>query len=111
MPTLFLDAGMLNTRLALHAPVDTEDGSGGAVRRWRADAMVWGHVEPVSARGHERGGQEGQVITHRVTIRARTGMGPGLRFVRFARAFEIVAVHDPDESGRYLVCRCREVAP
>jgi head-tail adaptor len=31
-----------------------------------------------------------------------------MRFRRLARLFAIVTVHDPDETGRYLVCRVRE---
>jgi head-tail adaptor len=31
-----------------------------------------------------------------------------MRFRKGVRLFEIVTVHDPDESGRYLVCRVRE---
>ena len=36
------------------------------------------------------------------------GVAAGMRFVRHARIFDIVTVHDPDDTGRYLVCRVRE---
>jgi SPP1 family predicted phage head-tail adaptor len=32
----------------------------------------------------------------------------GMRFTRAGRIFDIVTVHDPDETGRYLVCRVKE---
>jgi len=42
-------------------------------------------------------------------MRYRTGVASGMRFVKGTRLFEIVTVHDPDESGRYLVCKVKEV--
>jgi head-tail adaptor len=34
-----------------------------------------------------------------------------MRLTKAGRVFEIVTVHDPDETGRYLVCRTKEVRP
>jgi head-tail adaptor len=31
-----------------------------------------------------------------------------MRLSRLGRGFDILTVHDPDESGRYLVCRVKE---
>jgi len=47
-------------------------------------------------------------VTHRVTRRHRGNVRAGMRFTRRDRIFEIATVHDPDETGRYLVCRVRE---
>ena len=41
-------------------------------------------------------------------MRWRNGVASGMRFARQGRIFDIVTVHDPDETGRYLVCRARE---
>ena len=49
-----------------------------------------------------------ETVTHRITIRKRNDIRSGMRFVKGARVFEIETVHDPDETGRYLVCRVRE---
>lgn len=111
MPTLFLDPGALASRLTLEKASDVPDGEGGAVRNWSAVAAMWGRVEPVSAAGRELAGQAGQVVTHRIYVRARAGISPGMRFVKLQRVFEIKAIHDPDESGRYLVCLCEEARP
>jgi head-tail adaptor len=31
-----------------------------------------------------------------------------MRFMKGARIFDILTIHDPDETGRYLICRVRE---
>ena len=49
-----------------------------------------------------------ETVTHRVTLRWRNGVAAGMRFARQGRIFDIVTVHDPDDTGRYLVCRARE---
>jgi SPP1 family predicted phage head-tail adaptor len=49
-------------------------------------------------------------LTHRIWLRARTGVSEGMRFRKGARTFTIRAVRDPDETGRYLVCLCEEGA-
>lgn len=108
MPILLLDPGMLNTRLELEAPVDLPDGRGGATRNWEHVISLWGRVEPVSARSAEIAAALSQRVTHRVTVRARTGLRPGMRFLRRGRAFAVSAVNDPDETGRFLTCLCEE---
>lgn len=49
-----------------------------------------------------------ETVTHRITIRRREGIRSGMRLVKGTRVFAIVTVHDPDETGRYLICRTRE---
>jgi SPP1 family predicted phage head-tail adaptor len=71
-------------------------------------ATVFARIEPVSAESRFGAGQTLETLTRRITLRRRDGVASGMRFVRQGRVFEIVTVHDPDESGRYLVCRARE---
>lgn len=108
MATLFLDPGMLNTRLDLEESVEAEDGQGGAARDWAYVTGLWGRIEPVSALSAEIAAGLRQRVTHRVTIRHREAVRQQMRFLRLGRAFSIRTVHDPDESGRYLVCLCEE---
>ena len=79
MPGLVLDPGALATRLQLQGAEDAPDGQGGASRTWTTVAAVWGRVEPVSASARELAGQAGQVVTHRVHLRARPGIAVGMR--------------------------------
>jgi len=111
MPTLMLDPGALATRLTLEQAVDAPDGEGGATRSWSVAASLWGKVELVSAIGRELAGQAGQVVTHRIYLRAGRDIALGMRLVKLERMFEIKAMYDPDESGRYVVCLCEETVP
>lgn len=108
MDLIFLDAGALNARLELEAPVETPDGQGGAAVSHAAGSSHWARLEPVSAELVELGHVERQGVTHRIWIRHAGGVVPGKRFRKGARVFEILTAHDPDETRRYLVCHVRE---
>lgn len=103
--------GELRQRFALEAPVDVPDDTGGVLRSWAPLAHVWGRVTP--QRGEQRFTADAMetAITHLVTIRARPDVANGMRFRLGARALLIRAVIDPDESGRFFLCRCEEFAP
>jgi len=109
MPPLFVDPGFLRVELALQTATLTPDGLGGHTENWAEIATVFGRIEPVSARAVFGAAQTLETVTHRITMRWRAGVTSGMRFARAARIFEIVTVHDPDETGRYLVCRAREI--
>ena len=108
MSTLFVDPGSLRSELALQAATTAPDGQGGHTENWAEIATVFARIEPVSATSRFGPDQTMEMVTHRVTLRWRNGVAAGMRFVRQARIFDIVTVHDPDDTGRYLVCRARE---
>ncbi|GLS32923.1 phage head-tail adaptor, putative, SPP1 family [Mesorhizobium albiziae] len=108
MRSVLLDPGALRHELTLQAATPTADGLGGHAETWNEIASVFGLIEPVSANSIVRGDQALETVTHRITIRKRDGILSGMRFVKGTRVFAIVTIHDPDESGRYLVCRTRE---
>jgi SPP1 family predicted phage head-tail adaptor len=99
MATLFVDPGEFHTELVLEEAVAAPGGGA----RWQERAVVYGHIEPVTAFA---AGTE--TATHRITLRHRDGLACGMRLTKGARKFAIISVHDPDESGRYLVCRTEE---
>lgn len=108
MNLTFLDAGQLTVRLDLESAVETPDGQGGATVSHAVESSHWARVEPVSADHVELGHVERQNVTHRIWIRHAAGVAAGKRFRKGMRMFEILTVHDPDETGRYLVCRVKE---
>jgi SPP1 family predicted phage head-tail adaptor len=108
MRTLFLDPGSLRAELSLQAATPVADGLGGHAENWAEVATVFARIEPVSAASRFGPDQTVESVTHRVTLRWRNGVAAGMRFARQARIFDIVTVHDPDDTGRYLVCRVRE---
>jgi SPP1 family predicted phage head-tail adaptor len=108
MQVKLLDPGDLGTELILEQAALAPDGAGGHAETWSEVATVFAHVEPVAAKEAFGAAQESSRVTHRVTIRQRGDIASAMRFRRGQRIFEILTVHDPDETGRYLVCRTRE---
>jgi len=108
MAVLFIDPGELRTEIVLEACTTEPDGFGGFSEIWTATATLFAMIEPVSATSVFGADQTLETTTHRITVRHRGGVASGMRFVKGTRIFEIVTVHDPDESGRYLVCRVTE---
>ncbi|WP_102957765.1 phage head closure protein [Mangrovicella endophytica] len=108
MGRLFLDPGLLRWQASLQTADLLPDASGGAVISWREVALISVHLEPVSAKAQERFGQREATVTHRVICRHRSGLDRGMAFVINGRRLIIRTVHDPDEGGRFLLCRCEE---
>jgi SPP1 family predicted phage head-tail adaptor len=108
MNMTFLDAGQLTARLDLESAIETPDGQGGVTVSHAVESSHWARVEPISADRAELGHVERQGVTHRLWIRHAAGVVPGKRFRKGARVFDVMTVHDPDETARYLVCRVKE---
>lgn len=108
MPTLFLDPGQFSHWLLIEEPVDEGDGQGGFTREWRETAATWGMIVPLSARMREVARQTDERTTHHITVRWRDDIRSGLRFRKGERLFRIRTAYDPDETGRFLLCRCEE---
>lgn len=104
----FIDPGAFRTELSLQEATVTGDGAGGHGETWNEIATVFARMEPVSARQTFGAGQTLENVTHRVTLRHRGDLKSGMRLVRQGRLLEIMTVHDPDETGRYQICRVRE---
>lgn len=103
------DPGALSARLRLERPVETPDGQGGAVVGFEAVADVWARIEPLAAGVEEVAGAGRVIVTHHVWLRFRADLAAGMRFAKGTRRFVVESVRDPDETGRSLLCRCREV--
>lgn len=106
-PTL-LDPGQLTARLYLEAPDGEGDGQGGVLSGWRAVCALWAAIEPLSQNAYEEASAEGMIVTHRIWTAYRRDVNAGMRLRKGARLFAIRSVADPDETGRFIVCRCEE---
>ena len=108
MATLFLDPGQFSHWLLIERAVDADDGSGGLDRRWEEVGACWAMVVPLSARMREIARQTDERTSHHITVRMRDDLRSGMRFRKGERLFAIRTAYDPDESGRFLLCRCEE---
>ena len=105
---MFVDPGAMRTELVLEQATPTPDGAGGVAVAVAVVATVLARLQPLVAREKIGAGQTREEVTHRVTIRHRPDVASGMRFVLGDRVLPILTVHDPDETGRYLICRTRE---
>ena len=102
------DPGALTARLRLERPVESPDGQGGATVGFETVADLWARIEPLAADVEEVAGAGRVLVSHHVWIRFRTDVAAGMRLIKGTRRFAVESLRDPDETGRYLLCRCRE---
>ena len=100
--------GRLRARLTVETPADTPDGAGGFTRSWVSGSTLAADIVPVRADEADFGEGRAGFATHRIIIRGRSDIASGNRFRLGARLFEIRAIHDRDEDGRYLTCLVQE---
>ena len=105
------DPGWLRQRVTLESAAGAPDDAGGETVTWDAVATLWARIEPTGAREQVVAGHLSGVVTHDVTIRWRGDIAGGMRVAYRGRTFRILAVHDPDETRRYLVARTMEETP
>ncbi|MFP5075732.1 phage head closure protein [Rhizobium sp. YIM 134829] len=106
-----LDPGLMTARLDLETFTETADGQGGVTRSAVLVATLWARIEPLMVATGERQDERLSEASHRIDLRYRTDLRAGMRLRKGTRIFEILAVHDPDETGRLSSCRCRELLP
>jgi SPP1 family predicted phage head-tail adaptor len=108
MRSVFFDPGQMTARLVLEAPLETPDGQGGAAVSFTEVAAFWARIEPVSEQREEQAGADVFTLMHRIWLRARDDIRPGMRLRKGTRVFAVRTWRDPDERGNYLVCLCEE---
>ncbi|MPZ55024.1 MAG: phage head closure protein [Rhizobiales bacterium] len=102
------DPGRLRHRLVLEAPVEADDGAGGVVRSYENIATVWAAIAPVTLSEQVAAEALGARLTHRIVIRTGFDVTTRHRFKLGNRMFRIVAIRDPDESGRFREIHAEE---
>lgn len=100
--------GDLRTELMLEEMTPVPDGAGGFSESWTSVATLFAKLEPIAVRDAFGADQTLEEVTHRATIRHLPDVASGMRLAWGTRRFLILTVHDPDETGRYLVLRTRE---
>lgn len=101
---LFIDPGKLTSELILEALHRLSDGMGGYTENWVEDTTIWGRIEPVSTAQRDFGTRPRPQITHRILVRFRDDISTDKRLRKGRRIFSLLSAHDPDETGRYLIC-------
>lgn len=108
MRASFIEPGVFRTEMALMQVTRLADGAGGHLEDWVEVASFLAHLEPAAPQAFFGADQRMERVTHRATMRWRGDVRPGMRLGRQGRRFRILTAHDPDETGRYLVCAIQE---
>ena len=85
------EIGELNRRLVLQAPVESDDGEGGATRTYSAVTTLWAQVVPQSARAEVAAGSLGAALRTTIVIRYRDDVTTRHQFQEGAVTYRIVA--------------------
>ena len=104
------DPGKLRHRLVLEAPAEADDGAGGVVRAYDNIATVWAAIMPVALSEQIAAEALGARLTHRIVFRAGVDVTTRHRFKLGSRVFRVVAIRDPDETGRFHEIHAEERA-
>lgn len=108
-----LDAGALRHRVALQKYDGGTDDYGDLLRQddshWQTMATVWAAVDPVSGREYYAAEQAQSEVTHKVRLRYRAGVTPGMRVLLGQRRLYIRSVIDWGERHESLLLMAQEV--
>ena len=103
--------GALRHRIAIEADSVTSDGGGGLDKPWATPttvAKVWAAIQPLRGAERLKAQQLEESITHKITIRYRTGISPSQRVNFKGRIFNIRSVINVEERNRWLELLCEE---
>ncbi len=102
-------AGALRHRVILESAVSTADGGGGMTTDWQQIAALWVAIHPLSGDERLAAGQFSSQLSHEIVLRYRPQLLPEMRFRKGERIFEIRAVINVEERGRWLRTFCEEL--
>lgn len=110
MEYFYLDPGELRHRLNLRENSPVEDGHGGFESVWTNVSEHWVRIMPARAGYSVRAEINAADYTHIIDMRQPVPAMAGMQFSAAdnSRTFSVLASYDPDETGRYLRCICRQ---
>ena len=97
-----MQAGRLDSRIALMQRGNTVDELGQPVESWTKVADLWADIRLRSGLESIKAGAQVSVVQASVRIRYRAGLNAGMRLIHNLQAYEILAVQ-PDVGGREFV--------
>lgn len=108
-----LDAGKLRHRVVVQRYVGQADEYGDIGRQedknWRNVCIVWAAVDPISGREYYAAEQAQSEVSHKVRMRYRGGIKPGMRLLLGERKLYIRSVIDWEERHENLLLMVQEV--
>lgn len=101
-------AGTLNKRVILQTVSRASNGGGGFTPTWADTATLWAEIEELSGSEGFEAQQVASKLSHKVTIRYRSGVTPQQRLKYGSRILQIRAVLNPGQRNERLELLCEE---
>lgn len=103
-------AGTLRHRITIQSVTETpRDAAGGVADTWGTYATAWASVEPLRGREFVEAAKVTAEVTHKITLRHRSGVTAKMRVSWDNRTFDILAPMNTNELDRELVLLVKEV--
>lgn len=100
--------GKMRHRVALQSRAATQAGTGQPTGAWSTVATVWASIEPLQGRELVAAMAAQSELTHRVTLRYRSGITTKMRVSYGGRFFNIHAVRNSEERNQVMFLDCTE---
>jgi len=105
-----MDSGKLRHRGEIQNPIDVRDEFGAiSYQEWVSFAYCWMKIEPLSGREYFAAAQTQSEISHKITMRYKSGIKPHYRILWNARIFDIQSIINTREENIELILYCSEV--
>lgn len=100
----------LKHRVSIQSKSDASDSQGGFTTSWATDATVWAAIQPMKGYEKFQAQQLQTPLSHKVTIRYRSGVTTAKRLLFGSRVLHIKEVINVNEDSAFLELRCLEQA-
>ena len=101
-------AGLLRNRVTIQTRSESTDDFGEIDFAWSNSATVWATIEPLSGKELMNAQQAGASVSHKISMRYKSGVNPKDRISYDSRTFEIESVRNFRERDISLELMCRE---
>lgn len=101
--------GELRHKITIKIPSETVDAYGQIIDESVPLFSTFAAIEPLKGREFQEGKQTQSEVSHKISIRYRTGVKPNMQVVYLGRVFSIQYIKDPGEQHKVLEMYCREL--
>ena len=104
-----MNSGKLRHKIEIQSNIDTRDEFGAiSGQTWTPFCYAWAAIEPLSGKEYFAAAQTQSTVSHKITMRYRSGIRTFFRISWNSRIFNILSVLNTKEENRELVLYCSE---
>jgi len=104
-----VNSGKLRHKVEIQLSIDTRDEFGAVSgQTWHPFCYMWASIEPLSGREYFAAAQAQSEVSHKITMRYKSGIKPHYRILWNDRVFDILSILNIREENRELVLYCSE---